>query len=157
MCELLYDLFAVMTLFCFFLMIRRPPRSTRTDTLFPYTTLFRSTDVPSSPHSSLGAEPRPTERLRPVSAKRFALLALSRSWRERMPRTLWLSRSTIGMRPVSVSRSDRQQCRWACQDRQWVARRSARAEVGLTPQQHQALLAIRGSVADKPTIGYVPD
>src|SRR3546814_2206697 len=28
-------------LFVFFLMIRRPPRSTRTDTLFPYTTLFR--------------------------------------------------------------------------------------------------------------------
>src|SRR3546814_20593363 len=26
----------------FFLMIRRPPRSTRTDTLFPYATLFRS-------------------------------------------------------------------------------------------------------------------
>src|SRR3546814_19029603 len=32
------------TVFCYlcFLMIRRPPRSTRTDTLFPYTTLFRS-------------------------------------------------------------------------------------------------------------------
>src|SRR3546814_19854289 len=29
-------------LFVFFLMIRRPPISTRTDTLFPYTTLFRS-------------------------------------------------------------------------------------------------------------------
>src|SRR3546814_19882237 len=28
--------------YCFFLMIRRPPRSTRTDTPFPYTTLFRS-------------------------------------------------------------------------------------------------------------------
>src|SRR3546814_18181077 len=28
--------------FFFFLMIRRPPRSTLTDTLFPYTTLFRS-------------------------------------------------------------------------------------------------------------------
>src|SRR3546814_17863407 len=27
---------------CFFLMIRLPPISTRTDTLFPYTTLFRS-------------------------------------------------------------------------------------------------------------------
>src|SRR3546814_10367069 len=27
-------------------MIRRPPRSTRTDTLFPYTTLFRSTQGP---------------------------------------------------------------------------------------------------------------
>src|SRR3546814_6607405 len=36
-------------LFCmvvfFFLMIRRPPRSTRTDTLFPYTTLFRSPEA----------------------------------------------------------------------------------------------------------------
>src|SRR3546814_6466494 len=29
-------------------MIRRPPRSTRTDTLFPYTTLFRSEDVPDA-------------------------------------------------------------------------------------------------------------
>src|SRR3546814_5505254 len=32
----------VLVLCVFFLMIRRPPRSTRTDTLFPYTTLFRS-------------------------------------------------------------------------------------------------------------------
>src|SRR3546814_18104291 len=32
-------------LFFFFLMIRRPPRSTRTDTLFPYTTLFRSVGI----------------------------------------------------------------------------------------------------------------
>src|SRR3546814_5876319 len=30
-------------------MIRRPPRSTRTDTLFPYTTLFRSWDSPAVP------------------------------------------------------------------------------------------------------------
>src|SRR3546814_9474867 len=30
-------------------MIRRPPRSTRTDTLFPYTTLFRSTEGPFCP------------------------------------------------------------------------------------------------------------
>src|SRR3546814_1619602 len=45
--------------FIFFLMIRRPPRSTRTDTLFPYTTLFRSTlwfgesalDISSEPSS----------------------------------------------------------------------------------------------------------
>src|SRR3546814_16713266 len=33
---------ASVTYFIFFLMIPRPPRSTRTDTLFPYTTLFRS-------------------------------------------------------------------------------------------------------------------
>src|SRR6056297_290077 len=32
----------------FFLMIRRPPRSTRTDTLFPYTTLLRSSHAPRS-------------------------------------------------------------------------------------------------------------
>src|SRR3546814_12427640 len=34
----------VVCILCF-LMIRRPPRSTRTDTLFPYTTLFRSDAV----------------------------------------------------------------------------------------------------------------
>src|SRR3546814_18628215 len=43
-------LFHVLAPFClffiFFLMIRRPPRSTRTDTLFPYTTLFRSAARP---------------------------------------------------------------------------------------------------------------
>src|SRR3546814_6291547 len=33
---------SLMFVFSLFLMIRRPPRSTRTDTLFPYTTLFRS-------------------------------------------------------------------------------------------------------------------
>src|SRR3546814_14610234 len=33
---------------CFVLKIRRPPRSTRTDTLFPYTTLFRSCRTRSS-------------------------------------------------------------------------------------------------------------
>src|SRR3546814_13855154 len=46
MCTLLsYErcMFCMLSLcFFFFLMIRRPPRSTRTDTLFPYTTLFRS-------------------------------------------------------------------------------------------------------------------
>src|SRR3546814_15712261 len=32
-------------------MLRRPPRSTRTDTLFPYTTLFRSPDFSLAGHS----------------------------------------------------------------------------------------------------------
>src|SRR3546814_14580662 len=36
-CRIVLIIFSV-----FFLMIRRPPRSTRTDTLFPYTTLFRA-------------------------------------------------------------------------------------------------------------------
>src|SRR3546814_14591748 len=38
----MFILHFVSFLLIFFLMIRRPPRSTRTDTLFPYTTLFRS-------------------------------------------------------------------------------------------------------------------
>src|SRR3546814_981470 len=41
----------VFFVFVFFLMIRRPPRSTRTDTLFTYTTLFRSTTSPSCARS----------------------------------------------------------------------------------------------------------
>src|SRR3546814_17657834 len=43
--------------FVFFLMIRRPPRSTRTDTLLPYTTLFRSTRRRSLPSSSSSSVP----------------------------------------------------------------------------------------------------
>src|SRR3546814_15330034 len=37
----------------FFLMIRLPPRSTRTDTLFPYTTLFRSAAAVVGEHPAL--------------------------------------------------------------------------------------------------------
>src|SRR3546814_6256908 len=44
-------------------MIRRPPRSTRTDTLFPYTTLFRSKAVDHL-LGVLGAERRGADRLR---------------------------------------------------------------------------------------------
>src|SRR3546814_6535615 len=38
-------------------MIRRPPRSTRTDTLFPYTTLFRSVE-PAENHQVRALQPR---------------------------------------------------------------------------------------------------
>src|SRR3546814_11614036 len=38
----LYMSLVLVCFYVFFLMIRRPPRSTRTDTLFPYPTLFRS-------------------------------------------------------------------------------------------------------------------
>src|SRR3546814_10654093 len=41
-------------------MIRRPPRSTRTDTLFPYTTLFRSTSSAIPPPSTSRSRPSPT-------------------------------------------------------------------------------------------------
>src|SRR3546814_13289794 len=42
----------------FFLMIRRPPRSTRTDTLFPYTTLFRSFLKPAEARERFAAVPQ---------------------------------------------------------------------------------------------------
>src|SRR3546814_6119000 len=54
----------------FFLMILRPPRSTRTDTRFPYTTLFRSCSLRSRP-----ATPRsPTLRAR-------SFICQNESWR----------------------------------------------------------------------------
>src|SRR3546814_15080322 len=45
-----YVLFESQCVLCdvFFLRIRRPPRSTRTDTRFPYTTLFRSSQISSN-------------------------------------------------------------------------------------------------------------
>src|SRR3546814_5288605 len=46
----------------FFLMIRRPPRSTRTDTLFPYTTLFRSTHDVIRPQNDLTPSMNELER-----------------------------------------------------------------------------------------------
>src|SRR3546814_3904770 len=51
-------------------MIRRPPRSTRTDTLFPYTTLFRSRD----PATGTGARrQRPGAGYRQEHPRRHAL------------------------------------------------------------------------------------
>src|SRR3546814_19137524 len=53
---------------CFFcLMIRRPPRSTRTDTLFPYTTLFRSA-MAEMPELALGKDQREFGVPRPFGA-----------------------------------------------------------------------------------------
>src|SRR3546814_7061978 len=40
-----FSLVLFICVYLFFLMILRPPRSTRTDTLFPYTTLFRSFSI----------------------------------------------------------------------------------------------------------------
>src|SRR3546814_3231618 len=48
----------------FFVMIRRPPRSTRTDTLFPYTTLFRS----------LRRDPRLGEHILPIILHRAVII-----------------------------------------------------------------------------------
>src|SRR3546814_19302161 len=49
---------SLMPILLFFLMIRRPPRSTRTDTLFPYTTLFRSCVANQRPSEVACSRPR---------------------------------------------------------------------------------------------------
>src|SRR3546814_19954314 len=67
---------ATRALLFFFLMIRRPTRATRTDTLFPYTTLFRSAGslawrgagagrADAEPGVALAAASRPRDPLRP--------------------------------------------------------------------------------------------
>src|SRR3546814_20024226 len=60
LCVLCTDLLCLF--FC--LMIRRPPRSTRTDTLFPYTTLFRS-HPPDWPDGHRTALPPPVPGMPP--------------------------------------------------------------------------------------------
>src|SRR3546814_9371278 len=60
-------------------MIRRPPRSTRTDTLFPYTTLFRSAFAATPLVSTLllgdGDEGR-TERIRRITNRNGGSVAI---------------------------------------------------------------------------------
>src|SRR3546814_5966319 len=60
-------------------MIRRPPRSTRTDTLFPYTTLFRSHDEDAEGRQDRGPGHRPGEHRRPWEHRLGKLQAEHRS------------------------------------------------------------------------------
>src|SRR3546814_3199811 len=65
-------------------MIRRPPRSTRTDTLFPYTTLFRSGEVVESGSPSCVRRRLRTPRAADAAAAAAAATAGNRR-RPRMP------------------------------------------------------------------------
>src|SRR3546814_10556239 len=58
-------------------MIRRPPRSTRTDTLFPYTTLFRSR--PDQPRRRTGQESRQRPRFPEPARQQLPRLAADRA------------------------------------------------------------------------------
>src|SRR3546814_9429415 len=60
-------------------MIRRPPRSTRTDTLFPYTTLFRSA-FPTVDHVPVFPRAAPTSG-EPELASLFSPMTLCILWR----------------------------------------------------------------------------
>src|SRR3546814_20079787 len=113
----------------FFLMIRRPPRSTRTDTLFPYTTLFRSlvalerrrflVPVPVGPERYL----RHAARIGPAGRS-----ALGAGWRRTMhqhhvgmPRMNLVERRPDGAGRVA-RRSD------AERDARWIGRGSGRGK-----------------------------
>src|SRR3546814_10754926 len=65
----------------FFLTIRRPPRSTRTDTLFPYTTLFR-------PEQALGK-----------ASKHGIFLGIEMKWRHAEPQKIMKGAPSRGRRP----------------------------------------------------------
>src|SRR3546814_3938819 len=64
-------------------MIRRPPRSTRTDTLFPYTTLFRSIDRERPParrrdgQSARGGGPHRADRSEEHTSELQSLMRIS--------------------------------------------------------------------------------
>src|SRR3546814_10162390 len=98
----------------FFLMIRRPPRSTRTDTLFPYTTLFRSISLrPHHPAAQFdGFLPRKRDgegRIRRIE-QMMALVehdALRRLSRLPPPRRIDHHQRMIGDHDVRVGRSPR--------------------------------------------------
>src|SRR3546814_7452137 len=75
----------------FFLMIRRPPRSTRTDTLFPYTTLFRSnalgrTATPIDRRIKLARCPKQAS-ITAIDARTLAVRCAPLGWRLRVPMT----------------------------------------------------------------------
>src|SRR3546814_9239607 len=83
--------------FFFFLMIRRPPRSTRTDTLFPYTTLFRSDVVrPPENNGMLTSTPMKLPSMRLSAGKNGLLATLCSADESCLNRPA--TRSTVGKR-----------------------------------------------------------
>src|SRR3546814_9397132 len=90
-----------------FLMIRRPPRSTRTDTLFPYTTLFRSSarlQFRLVAHAGERGLPRGTEGAQPRGSARPRL---PRHARERQQRRVPHRRDARRLQLHQRARNDR--------------------------------------------------
>src|SRR3546814_11540202 len=73
-------------------MIRRPPRATRTDTLFPYTTLFRSAADFHDRHRETYGHSNPGERVQLVSLRLSAVGTLDRLRLRHLPDRLDHSR-----------------------------------------------------------------
>src|SRR3546814_10494673 len=99
-------------------MIRRPPRSTRTDTLFPYTTLFRSTAAPPETPMKLGSASglrKTAWKLQPEIARPPPMpIAATRRGRRRLNNTLCCAGLSVGRSendsgngPARIAHSDR--------------------------------------------------
>src|SRR3546814_11470620 len=85
----------------FFVILRRPPRSTRTDTLFPYTTLFRSLDQTRIANDALnGARVRVRAgRASPIEEQRAAVARVNaEAAAEKARRILESARINLGSR-----------------------------------------------------------
>src|SRR3546814_17666729 len=91
-------------------MIRRPPRSTRTDTLFPYTTLFKA----QAHTTSLGAQPRiagyETTRVNREASKQSAL-SLAGPWTGRSRCQLLMDGHPSLLRCAAYDEIGRASCR----------------------------------------------
>src|SRR3546814_12571110 len=85
-------------------MIRRPPRSTRTDTLFPYTTLFRSQRTLALQRCVHAIHLRHQDHPAPAAASRFRSRAGRWSLGGRNPRR---ARALPGLKGASALRQNR--------------------------------------------------
>src|SRR3546814_4680322 len=85
--------------YIFFLIIRRPPRSTRTDTLFPFTTLFRSVAQSWIERTSWATSGRGPLR-------RFRNRSKATSLRRRCPAILVVVKTAISLPRRDLERSE---------------------------------------------------
>src|SRR3546814_18758532 len=79
LCSWSVDSYVSSVIHIFFLMIRRPPRSTRTDTLLPYTTLFRSAGQPQQDSSHPENHRQPVRPRSSSNQDRRSVRAIRRS------------------------------------------------------------------------------
>src|SRR3546814_15357516 len=103
----------------FFLMIRRPPRSTRTDTLFPYTTLFRSRHYQWLPRFGHRWHTGPFARLaHPQTQLRWQhIQGVRHAWKVRNPHVDWPHHGVLGRRKRSEERRVGKECVSTCRSR----------------------------------------
>src|SRR3546814_16243609 len=108
-----------------FLRIRRPPRSTRTDTLFPYTTLFRSLSIAGWAVQSLRTNDDQGQQP-------FALPAIDYRWQPSSP--VAGGRLEVHANSLSLVRTDGPDTRSALASVQWDMRNSTpMGQVGPLP------------------------